>query len=940
MTRPEDVASACATVARATTREEARAALETLRARAFRASESSEASTRSSSAVDDGLRIDDVEDACACALTHGRGRWYETFSARDRTRLVDDWFAARGLGDVGLAGAVRACARVLGRSTTTTTRGRGVGGARTSAEDTVVVESAVRYYVELARGGAIGTLVRFAERAEDDAGARETAEMTLSAFDGLDRRFEIPHYRTVEAYDAEVARQVIDAAEDAPRSAARTASRACRRGGAAAIARATLRALAPRVRALDVEAMRAIIERSDVPESLRWATRMMNEVSDVDSACRWITEMFREFDGDERSAHCSWRTLDVMLRVLLRDRYWSCEATRFTLSESLLLRKGVPRASLPALLRLTMLRPITQGCDATRSKAARDSSARAIVEDWSTEDFVRCASAELQQHVTSAVRVLVAVLTKEEWDAIRGNLTSLVLKGVSARLNGTNERVWRHAQKVAKSLSIKLDAGKPLNLFDEDNENEEDEESEWEHDVASILRDDVDVDVIEEDGTEEQTPPVAEPSVSTGFDIKAVDPDEVVDMWSARRDESESSASESDDYSDDELVPYDMDSDDDETLRSGDPASLTAMRIASLPKPQTMRECINALRQCRSGDASTRQTDIDVADAAEGAIHALADIIAARPHELASCAADLGVAVLHAQPPTPDSDPLDRARRQGLTALFVATPGLAGPAVIKHALSGNCDASHVMDTLSSVESAMSQLASPRDVERLDDVSDDRATPVHRVGTERRFAPNSMRARAKTTRSLPSRSHVIGDSFLGPLIEAAVHRLDLEAESAHTLDGVDAMIHGQILYTLGQCVRHTQNTHEGPLFAQTVLEFASGRVFADSAHPHIRRAAFVTAGLVATSLTDIPVAIAYADDAPLARALETFTTRASERHRSDYDADVRAAAAFALAALAECKLRARDAVDRLDDATAHHPSPPRITARIPDASVTL
>ena len=209
MTRSEEVASACASVARATTREEARAALETLRARMFRAFEASEASTRSSSEDADDVRIDDVEDACACALTHGRGRWYETFSAGDRTRLVDDWFAARGLGGVGLAGAVRACANVSGRSTATA-RGGG-GGGLVSAEETVVVESAVRYYVELARGGAIGALVRFAERAEGDAGARETAEMTLSAFDGLDRRFEIPHYKTVDAYDAEVARQVIDA---------------------------------------------------------------------------------------------------------------------------------------------------------------------------------------------------------------------------------------------------------------------------------------------------------------------------------------------------------------------------------------------------------------------------------------------------------------------------------------------------------------------------------------------------------------------------------------------------------------------------------------------------------------------------------------------------------------------------------------------------------
>ena len=165
MTRSEEVASACASVARATTREEARAALETLRARMFRAFEASEASTRSSSEDADDVRIDDVEDACACALTHGRGRWYETFSAGDRTRLVDDWFAARGLGGVGLAGAVRACANVSGRSTATA-RGGG-GGGLVSAEETVVVESAVRYYVELARGGAIGALVRFAERAEE-----------------------------------------------------------------------------------------------------------------------------------------------------------------------------------------------------------------------------------------------------------------------------------------------------------------------------------------------------------------------------------------------------------------------------------------------------------------------------------------------------------------------------------------------------------------------------------------------------------------------------------------------------------------------------------------------------------------------------------------------------------------------------------------------------
>ena len=54
-------------------------------------------------------------------------------------------------------------------------------------------------------------------------------------------------------------------------------------------------------------------------------------------------------------------------------------------------------------------------------------------------------------------------------------------------------------------------------------EKQKDKELEWEHDVSSILRDDAVVDAVEEDETEEQTPPVDEPSLSTGFDIKAVD---------------------------------------------------------------------------------------------------------------------------------------------------------------------------------------------------------------------------------------------------------------------------------------------------------------------------------------------------------------------------------------------------------------------------------
>ena len=60
-----------------------------------------------------------------------------------------------------------------------------------------------------------------------------------------------------------------------------------------------------------------------------------------------------------------------------------------------------------------------QGCDTTRSKAARDASARAIVEDWSTEGSFDVRRLNYNSASASAVRALVPVLTKEEWDAMR-----------------------------------------------------------------------------------------------------------------------------------------------------------------------------------------------------------------------------------------------------------------------------------------------------------------------------------------------------------------------------------------------------------------------------------------------------------------------------------------------------------------------------------------
>ena len=911
-----------------------------------RARERSERANEDENVVDEDVVDADVrahEDACACALRCGRGLWYESMREDDRRACVDAWFSWEEADEDERAGAgaARACVDAMA-----TTR----GATRAGSDDDAIVRSAVTYYVELVRRGVVGRLTRMAAGTTADArAAKETLDVALRAFDRLDQRFDIPVFRSVEAYEAELARQVLNAGEDAPASAAATASRMCRRGAARAVARATLRELAPRVRELGVDAIRAIVEGDEVPASLAWATTMMNEVSDAHAACRWISELFAECDGHESSVNCSWRTLDLVLRVLLRDRYWACEATRFALCETLLLRKGAPRAALPALLRLTILRPIRRGAEVARAKAARDANTLALLDTWSGEGFVREASVELQRTLTSSVRAILAALPSEEWNTMRGNPTQMILKGVSARLDSPSLRPRRHASKVALALSLKMDASKPLRLVDDgdDVEASSDEESEWERTIESIVQDDVFVVCDDDDGggggDDEKESIAANVNLtgSSGFQIKVEDPDEVVDMWSLRRDESDSDASDSDDYSDDELVPYDMDSDDDATLRSRDPASLTEARIASLPKPQTLRECIGALRQARSGDASTRQTDIDIADAAEGAVHAVSDIVMRQPHELASCAADLAVTILHAQPPTPDSDPLDRARRQGLASVLTVTPGLAGPTIIDHALSEKCDASQVMDTLSALDMAMTELASPSKAEHLLDASASTRSTA-RVGIERRFAPKSMEMQAKGATSAPTRSHLIGECFVAPLLRAAAQRLERQSAPEYNPDGLDAMVNGHILYTLGQCAKHAKNATDGPLIGRAVLEFAVTPALADSDQPHLRRSALVAGALVATSLRDTPVAIAYAENSPLSTALEHFTAIAARRHRADCDVDVRAAASFAVAAAADCKARALTALERiaddpiaLDDARSS-----AITTRIPRLDVKL
>ena len=254
---------------------------------------------------------------------------------------------------------------------------------------------------------------------------------------------------------------------------------------------------------------------------------------------------------------------------------------------------------------------------------------------------------------------------------------------------------------------------------------------------------------------------------------------------------AEASASSEDSDSDDSdassaYEPYDMDSDEDDDEdedeqrktkneghsggdafgKTGTPpdasrrraraAKAAARRVASLPKPDGLFRCVEALRRKRGGEESaSSRSAVDLADAAEGAVYAVEGLIRAVPEELVSAAAPLVSALVHAHPPTPDAAGLERARRKALVALAATAPGIAGPALCAEAFAtGRCDAGQQLEVLDVVADAARELAALapvrraalRDADDEDDEGDGTATTREtktraalrgRVGVERR-----------------------------------------------------------------------------------------------------------------------------------------------------------------------------------------------------------
>lgn len=230
---------------------------------------------------------------------------------------------------------------------------------------------------------------------------------------------------------------------------------------------------------------------------------------------------------------------------------------------------------------------------------------------WSETVFVQRTDASLQHHVTNFILSSISLLDKEHKNPY-SSLVGTILSGVSVRLNSSIDKIRRDGMRVGEALAILMDQAL---RFDEIHDIEESS------DEILVREDEID-----------------QPRVPTGKGInrkkarrrkvpKQIDPDAeyISDEESS---DSVESFEDTDAYSDDEdsiwgdsdeLIPYNLD-DDEEDLRE------TAV-------PLYLRECLDMLQ--------TPDTNESAATRHETGLQAVTSLVRSNPADLPDLAVPL-----------------------------------------------------------------------------------------------------------------------------------------------------------------------------------------------------------------------------------------------------------------------------------------------------------
>ncbi|KAK4436919.1 Telomere length regulation protein TEL2 [Sesamum alatum] len=732
-------------------------------------------------------------------------------------------------------------------------------------------------------------------------------------------------------------------------------ARICRRGSADVLLSEVIPRILGQVRSvLSSNSDLAISEIFESKPGFRFWLKIMEAVNDSHSVERIAEELLHQLAVQNVSDVEGYWILWILF-----GRIFKCQTPiRFTFVEKFLLWKVFPTCCLRWIIYFAVLEctPDSASLKSYNARGLSDTVHRLVVA-WSRKEFVQSSPIEQQAYVTAALGLCLEKMTKEDLDATKDGLHS-ILQGISCRLESPVYLIRKMASAIAFVFSKIIDPQNPLYLDDSAQE----ETIDWEFGLATQRKGPLSTPV--RDGDERTVERESSSTTWSGKEIQKgeengvgnaskarrkkdsvfnlIDPDEVIDPATINEstfyeDESDYASEDSETSSDSSLQPYDL-TDDDADLKR---------------KLSQLVDVVGALRT--SDDAEGVEKALDVAE----------KLIRASPDELKYMAGDLAKTLVQVRcadvTVEGEEESADEKRQKALVALIVTCPLESLDSLNKLLYSPNVDISQRVMILDIMIDAAQELASARILKSehrpkalISSTSDQpwfmprnigppgagpwkeissTGTPLNwSYSYERELPSKAGQIKRGKTRRWSLRTAIQDNQmewsqnsfpqYAAAFMLPAMQGYDKKRHGVDLL-GRDFIVLGKLIYMLGVCIKCAAMHPEASVLASPLLDMLRSRDISHHAEAYVRRSVLFAASCVLLALHPSYVASAVIEgNIEISEGLEWVRIWALQVAESDTDRECQTLAMACLQLHAEMALQASWALESsIDTSTA-------------------
>ncbi|KAJ3696918.1 hypothetical protein LUZ61_000623 [Rhynchospora tenuis] len=561
-----------------------------------------------------------------------------------------------------------------------------------------------------------------------------------------------------------------------------------------------------------------------------------------------------------------------------------------------------------------------------------------LVSIWSKREFVQSSSMEQQAYLTAAVGLCLEKMSKQELETAK-DVLSLILQGVSCRLESPIDLVRRMASAIALTFSKAVDPKNPLYLDDNHSD-----VVDWEFEVLTQKK------VIKTTSSRKQfinkpKTPLPEKRRET-LENKEIQKSILIEEISDKGVEDEEKDHDSDSSSDSSLEPYDL-SDDDSDLNK--PFTQLVDIVAALRKP-------------------------DDPDGVERALDATEKLVRASPDELRHNSSDIVRALVHIRcadvAAEGEEEPSEEKRHKALVSLLVTCPFETLDVVTKLLYSSSVDISQrilIIDVMTEAALELSETKIiTKEQQRKGNLITSTSQPWFRPGDRGPVGAGPWREVSgpgtsmlqnwshQYERDLPSRP---GQRKLGrtrkwsvanskvlqqewsknrfPLYAAAFMLPAMQGfdKKRHGVDLLnrDFVVLGKLIYMLGVCMKCMAMHPEASALAPALLDMIRSRDVSHHPEAYVRRSVLFAASCILVALHPSYVASALIEgNQDISTGLEWIRMYSLHLAESDSDTECASMAMNCLQLHSEIALetsRALETADRMKTQSRTLPSKP-------------